>query len=343
MQALLSTHIGGPQALVMETQPDPVAGQGEVVIRIEACGINFPDTLIIEDRYQVKPPRPFSPGGEISGTVELVGKDVTGIRAGDRVLAYCGHGGLAEKIAVSAAICVPVPQAMPMDVAAGFVLTYATSYYALKNRAALKAGETLLVLGASGGVGLAAVELGKAMGARVIAAVSSDDKRVMALAHGADEAVIYPRGPFDADGRKALAGLFKQVCGPNGANVVYDPVGGDYSEAALRAIAWEGRFLVVGFPAGLPRIPLNLPLLKSCQIVGVHWGGAISRDFAGHQANLSDLFGLYTAGKIRPHISRRYSFTEAREALIDMVERKAVGKLVVIIDRPSSAGKGVSP
>lgn len=332
MKALISTLPGPPDTLEYLDLPDPVAGPGEVVIRIEACGINFPDTLIIEDRYQIKPPRPFAPGTEIAGTVESAGPGVTTLRPGDRVMTFCGHGGLAEKIAASAATCVPIPADMPVDIAASFVLTYGTSLYALKDRAHLRPGEKLLVLGASGGVGLAAVELGKAMGATVIAAVSDEDKRALALKHGADSCMIYPSGPFDAEGRKALSALFKEACAPGGADVIYDPVGGDYAEASLRSIGWEGRFLVVGFPAGLPKIPLNLTLLKSCQIVGVFWGESLNRDWAGHLANLKQLFGYYTAGQIRPHISRRFAFSEAREALRLIAARKAMGKFVVVMD-----------
>jgi NADPH:quinone reductase len=332
MKALISTLPGGPETLEFMTVADPVAGVGEVVIRIAACGINFPDTLIIEDRYQIRPQRPFAPGNEIAGTVDSVGPGVTNLKPGDRVMTFCGHGGLAEMIAAKAATCVPIPATMPVDIAASFVLTYGTSLYALKNRARLKPGEKLLVLGASGGVGLAAVELGKAMGATVIAAVSSEDKRALALQHGADSCMIYPPGPFDADGRKALSALFKEACGTSGADVIYDPVGGDYAEASLRSIGWEGRFLVVGFPAGLPKIPLNLTLLKSCQIIGVFWGAATQRDWPGHLENLDQLFGYYTTGQIRPHISRRFAFAEARDALTLIAARKAMGKFVVVMD-----------
>lgn len=332
MKALISTLPGGPETLEFVKVPDPVAGPGEVVIRIAACGINFADTLIIEDRYQIKPKRPFAPGNEIAGTVESTGPGVSGLKPGDRVMAFCGHGGLAEKIAARAAACVPIPASMPFDIAASFAVTYGTSLHALKDRAHLRAGETLLVLGASGGVGLAAVELGKAMGATVIAAVSSEDKRALVLDHGADNCVIYPAGPFDPDGRRALTALFRNVCGADGADVVYDPVGGDYAEAALRAIGWEGRFLVVGFAAGIPRIPLNLTLLKSCQIMGVFWGAATERDWPGHLDNLTRLFAYYATGQIRPHVSRRFAFAEAREALALIAARKALGKIVVMID-----------
>ena len=270
MRALVSRVVGGPESLVMAELPSPVPGDDEVRIAVRACGVNFPDTLIIEDRYQFRPTRPFPPGGEVAGVVDSVGKNVSGIRAGDRVIGWCVWGGMAEKVVAKATNCVPIPEAMPFDEASAFILTYGTSYYALKNRARLRPGETLLVLGAAGGVGLAAVELGKAMGARVVAAVSSEDKLAFAREHGADHGLVYPRGPFDKQALRGLSGLFKQAC-PDGADVVYDAVGGDYAEAALRVVAWEGRFLVVGFPAGIPRLPLNLALLKSCQIIGVFW------------------------------------------------------------------------
>jgi NADPH2:quinone reductase len=225
-----------------------------------------------------------------------------------------------------------MPDAMPFDEAAAFIMTYGTSYHALKDRAQLKAGETLLVLGAAGGVGLAAVELGKAMGARVVAAASSEEKAALARTHGADESIVYPAGPLDKDGAKALAEQFKAACGPNGADAIYDPVGGDYSEAALRAIAWEGRFLVVGFPAGIPKLPLNLPLLKSCQIVGVFWGAFAKRDPKANAANIRELLDLYARGAIRPVISARVPLTQAGEAIAALSARKALGKIVVTID-----------
>jgi len=263
MKAMLSRRVGGPETLELEELPDPKPGAGEVLLGVKACGVNYPDLLIIEDRYQFKPPRPFAPGGEVAGVIEAVGPGVTRLKPGDRVIGSTISGGMSEKLALPAADCIAMPDSMPFDEASALVLTYGTSIYALKDRASLKAGETLLVLGAAGGVGVSAVELGKAYGARVIAAVSSQDKLEFAKKHGADDGVIYPPGPFDKAGAKSLADIFKKACGKNGADVIYDPVGGDYSEAALRAIAWEGRFLVVGFPAGIPKLPLNLTLLKS--------------------------------------------------------------------------------
>jgi NADPH2:quinone reductase len=333
MLALLSKQPGGPETLVLESVAEPSPKPGEVLLAVKACGVNYPDALIIEDRYQFKPERPFAPGSEVSGIVEAVGEGVPFLKAGDRVIGSCGWGGMAEKLALSADRCIPMPDAMPFDEAAAFVMTYGTSYHALKDRAGLKAGETLLVLGAAGGVGLAAVELGKAMGARVIAAASSDEKAALAMQHGADESIVYPAGPFDRDGLKALAEQFKAACGPNGADVIYDPVGGDYSEASLRAIAWEGRFLVVGFPAGIPKLSLNLPLLKSCQIVGVFWGAFAKRDPKANAANLRELLDLYAGGKIRPVISERVPLARAGEAIAALSARKALGKIVVTMNR----------
>ena len=329
MKAVLSKIVGGPDTLVVEDLPDPVAKEGEVVIRVHACGVNYPDVLIIEDKYQFKPARPFSPGGEVAGVIESVGPGVATLKVGDRVIGSTGWGGMAEKIALAAGRCIPIPDSMPFDEASAFILTYGTSHYALKQRAHLKAGETLLVLGAAGGVGLAAVELAKAVGARVVAACSSQEKVDLAIAHGADSGVVYPSGPFDKDGQKALADLFKQACGPNGADVIYDAVGGDYAEASLRAIGWEGRFLVIGFPAGIPKIPLNLTLLKSCQIVGVFWGAFTARNPAENAENVKELMGLYAAGKIKPHVSAVFPMEQAGEAIRQLSSRKAQGKVVV--------------
>jgi NADPH:quinone reductase len=329
MKALLSTTVGGPETLVLQDLPAPAAGKGEVVLDVKAIGVNFPDTLIIRDMYQFKPQRPFAPGGEVSGVVSAVGEGVIRLKVGDRVIGSTGWGGMAEQIALAESRCIPIPDAMPFDQAAALVMTYGTSQYALKDRADLKAGETLLVLGAAGGVGLAAVELGKATGARVIAACSTQEKVDIAIAHGADAGVVYPVGPFDKDGRKALADLFKQACGPTGADVIYDAVGGDYAEASLRAIGWEGRFLVIGFPAGIPAIPLNLTLLKSCQIIGVFWGAFTAREPARNAENLAELMALYASGKIRPHVSARFPLAEGGAAIQHLMDRKATGKVVV--------------
>lgn len=332
MKAVLSKAVGGPETLVLEELPDPVAGPGQVLIDVKACGVNYPDVLIIEDKYQFKPTRPFSPGGEVSGVIAAVGEGVSRFKVGDRVLASTGWGGYAEKLALEEGRCTPIPDNMPFDEAAAFVLTYGTSYYALKDRGGLKPGETLLVLGAAGGVGLAAVELAKAMGAKVVAAASSQEKIDLAIKHGADSGVVYPKGPFDKDGQKALAELFKGACGSSGWDVAYDAVGGDYSEAAIRASGWNGRFLVIGFPSGIPKIPLNLTLLKSCDIVGVFWGAAVARDPKGHADNLKALMDLYAAGKIKPYVSERFPLARAGEAIAHLASRKAMGKVVITID-----------
>ncbi|WP_426032634.1 NADPH:quinone oxidoreductase family protein [Caulobacter sp. DWP3-1-3b2] len=332
MKAVLSKAVGGPETLVLEELPDPVAGPGQVVLTVKACGVNYPDVLIIEDKYQFKPQRPFAPGGEVAGVVEQLGEGVTGLTVGQRVLASSGHGGMAEKLLVDAVRCTPIPDTMPFDEAAAFILTYGTSYYALKDRGQLKAGETLLVLGAAGGVGLAAVELAKAAGSKVIAACSSQEKVDLAIAHGADSGVVYPRGPFDKDGQKALANLIKDACGPNGWDVAYDAVGGDYSEATIRASGWNGRFLVVGFPSGIPKIPLNLTLLKSCDIVGVFWGASVAREPKLHAQNVKDLMGLYAEGKIKPYVSERFPLAKAGDAIAHLASRKAMGKVVVVND-----------
>jgi len=329
MKAMLSKAVGGPETLVLEDRPDPVAEPGKVVLSIKACGVNYPDFLMIQDMYQFKPERPFAPGGEVAGVIEAVGEGVANVKVGDRVLASLGWGGMAQKALVDAARVVPIPDAMPFDEAAAFMMTYGTSYYGLKDRGELKAGETLLVLGAAGGVGLAAVELGKAMGARVIAAASSQEKVDLAIKHGAESGVVYPSGPFDKDGKKALANLLKEACGPNGWDVAYDGVGGDYAEATIRASGWNGRFLVIGFPAGIPAVPLNLTLLKSCSIVGVFWGAAVARDPKGHAQNVRELMDLYAQGKIRPHVSEHFPLARAGDAIAHLASRKAMGKVVV--------------
>jgi len=332
MKALLSNEPGGPETLSLEERPDPVAGPGELLVRVRATAINYPDVLIIEDKYQFKPPRPFAPGGEIAGQVEAVGEGVEGWTVGDRLIAVPGHGGLAEKILIPAKSAIPLPDSRSFTEGAALLLTYATSIHALYDRGRLEAGETLLILGAAGGVGLAAVELGNAKGARVIAAVSSEEKAAAAREAGADLAIVYPVGPFDKDGQKALAEQFKDAVGPAGANVIYDPVGGDYAEPALRAIAWEGRYLVVGFPAGIPRLPLNLTLLKSCDVCGVFWGAFAARDPRANAAHVENLFRLWDEGKIGPKVSATYPLEQAGQAIAAMAARQVIGKVVVTID-----------
>lgn len=332
MRAVLSKAPGGPESLVVEEIMDPTPGPGEVVIEVKAVGINYPDALIIEDKYQFKPERPFAPGAEVAGVVDAVGEGVKGVFRGDRVVAVPGWGGLVERLRVPANSLIPIPDGMDFETAAAFVMTYGTSYYALKDRAKLQPGETLLVLGADGGVGAAAVELGKAMGARVVAAASSNEKVEFALELGADNGLIYPSGAMDKAAQKTLAGEFKLATGRDGADVVYDAVGGDYAEPALRAMDWNGRYLVVGFPAGIPSLPLNLTLLKSVSVVGVFWGAAVMRDPRAHAANMAELMTFWKEGKIRPRVSRTYPLERAHEAIQALGDRKAMGKIVVTTD-----------
>jgi NADPH:quinone reductase len=287
--------------------------------------------LIIRDLYQFKPPRPFSPGGELAGVVESLGENVTSLRVGDRVLVSPVRNAMAEKAIAQAGNCWKIPDAMPFDEAAALLLTYGTSQHALKDRARLRAGETLLVLGAAGGVGLAAVELGKAMGARVIAAASSTEKLALARDHGADDGVQYPAGALDKNAARALTDRFKAACGAQGANVICDAFGGDYSEAALRAVAWQGRHLVVGFTAGIPKLPLNLALLKGCEIVGVFWGEFTQRSPAQHANNVAELMSLYLDGKIKPAVTERFPLARGGDAIARLGSRTARGKIVVMV------------
>ncbi|MEW9920394.1 NADPH:quinone oxidoreductase family protein [Marimonas sp. MJW-29] len=332
MKAMLSKEVGGPETLVLEDLPDPQPGKKQLRIRVHAAGVNFPDTLIIRDMYQMKPPRPFAPGGEIAGVVDAVGEGVEGFEEGDRVLGMCGFGGFATHVVIDAMKVIKIPDAMPFDEAACLVLTYGTSHHALKNRAEIKAGESLFILGAAGGVGAAAIELGKAAGARVIAGVSSEEKAQFCHDLGADEALIYARDMSDRAVQKEFSAQIKKLSGGEGVDVVYDAVGGDYAEPAVRALAWKGRFLVVGFPAGIPKIPLNLTLLKGCQIVGVFWGAHTMREPQSHIENMGDLFAMYAEGKIKPRISASYPLEKAGEALQLLSDRKVLGKVVVTVD-----------
>jgi NADPH:quinone reductase-like Zn-dependent oxidoreductase len=331
MKALLSNEPGGPETLRLEEVPEPAPGSGELLVRVRACAINFPDVLIIEDKYQLKPTRPFAPGGEIAGEVIGVGTAVTGWSTSDRIIAALGFGGLVEQVVVPADRAIRLPAERSFEKGSALLMTYATAIHALVDRGKLQAGQTLLVLGSAGGVGLAAVEVGKALGARVVAAVSSDEKAEAARQAGADVAVVYPSGPFDRDGRKTLAGLFKDAVGPAGADVILDPVGGEYSEAALRSIAWQGRFLVVGFPAGIAKLPLNLTLLKSCDVCGVFWGGFFAREPKRNAEHVDQLFRWWNEGKIAPKISATYPLERAGEAIAALRDRRAVGKLVVTL------------
>jgi NADPH2:quinone reductase len=331
MKALLSIAPGGPQTLELTDLPTPEPGPGELRVRVLACAINYPDTLMIEDRYQFKPSRPFAPGSEISGVVEATGPGVTGWAEGDSLIAIQLHGGLAEQVIVKADEATRLPEGRDPVEAAALIFTYGTTIHALTDRGQLKAGETLLVLGAAGGIGLSAVEIGKAMGANVVAAVSTQEKAAAASRAGADRTLVYGRGPFDKAGSKALALAFKDAVGPEGAHVICDPVGGDYAEAALRSIGWEGRYLVVGFPAGIPRLPLNLTLLKACDVRGVFWGTFVAREPERHKQHVEQLFRWWQQGRIRPRIDRTYPLAKGGEAIARLASREAIGKVVVIL------------
>jgi NADPH2:quinone reductase len=322
MKALLCKQYGGPDDLVIEDIAEPAAGPGEAIVDVKAAALNFFDTLIIAGKYQTKPAMPFSPAAEFAGVVKSLGSGVTGVKIGDRVLGYLGYGAARERIVVKADRLIPIPDALDFDRAAGVVVTYGTTLHALKDRAHLREGETLAVLGASGGVGLAAVELGKTMGARVIACASSDDKLAFVKKHGADDTINYASDNL----KEAL----RRVTGGRGADVIYDPVGGPYAEQALRSIAWKGRFLVVGFAAGeIPKIPLNLALLKGCDIVGVFWGSFIERDPAGHRANTRQILDWVAAGKLSAHVQATYPLADAAAALKALAARKVMGKIVL--------------
>ena len=321
MRALLCKTYGPPDQLVVEDVPDLVPTEREVVIRVHAAGVNFPDALIIQNKYQFKPPLPFAPGGECAGEVMTIGSQVRTVKPGARMMAFTTYGAFAEQVKCDAAALIPMPAELDYVRAAGFVLTYATSYHALVDRAALKPGESLLVLGAAGGVGLAAVELGAALGARVIAAARGADKLAVCREHGAHEVIDYDA----SDLREQL-----KVIAPNGVDVVYDPVGGRYTEAALRSIAWRGRLLVVGFAAGdIPKLPANLALLKGASIVGVFWGDYARREQARVAADLVALFGLLREGKLNPLVSGTYPLERGGDAIQALIDRKVTGKLVI--------------
>ncbi len=331
MKALLSEAPGGPETLVLRDIDPPVAGPGQLLIDVKACAINFPDVLIIEDKYQLKPPRPFAPGSEIAGVVSALGEGVSGFVVGDRVIAATGFGGLVETVAVASTSAYALPAQFSFEQGAALLMTYGTAIHALLDRGRMSDGETVLILGAAGGVGIAAIELAKAFGGRVVAGVSSEDKGAMAREAGADEVVVYPRAPFDKDASKALAGAFKDALGPNGADIVFDIVGGDYCEPALRSMAWQGRYLVVGFPAGIPAPPLNLALLKGCDICGVFWGAFAARDPKANAAHIATLFDLWAAGKISPRVTESYALEQGGDAIAKLASREAVGKLVVTL------------
>jgi NADPH2:quinone reductase len=322
MKAVICRAYGPPASLVVEDLPTPLPQPGEIVVAVKAAGVNFPDTLIVQGKYQFKPEPPFSPGAEIAGVVAATGDGVTDFAVGDRVAASMLWGCYRESVAVPATAAYRVPEGVSDTIAAAVTLTYGTVYHGLKDRAQLRAGETLLVLGAAGGVGLAAVELGRLMGARVIAAASSEDKLATCRRYGADATIDYER----EDLRAAL----KRIAGERGVDVVCDPVGGRYSEPAFRSIAWNGRHLVIGFASGeIPRLPLNLTLLKGAAVVGVFWGQFARLDPAAHRANMDQVMAWIAAGRLQPLVSKTYPLAQAAAALDDMMHRRVHGKVVL--------------
>lgn len=333
MRAMLCTHYGPPEELELRELSGPKPDKGQVVISVKACGVNFPDVLLVQDKYQFKPALPFAPGGEVAGFVKEVGGGVTYLKAGDRVAASIGSGGFSEEVAADSRRCLIVPPQIPLDIASAFIVTYGTSWHALVDRAQVKAGENLVVLGAAGGVGLSAVEIGKALGARVIAGASSQEKVDLAKTHGAEDGFVYPRTPLSRDQQKALSEDIKRLTGGQGADVLYDPVGDDYAEPALRAMNWNGRYLVIGFAAGnIPKVPLNLTLLKGSQVMGVFWGASTMRDPKHARESLEKLLAMIAEGKLHPHISARFPLARAGEAIRMLMDRKAQGKVVVTMN-----------
>ncbi len=323
MKAIVCKAWGLPETLVIEEQANLVPAAGEIVIDIMAAGVNFPDVLIIQNKYQFKPELPFTPGNELAGTVHAVGEGVSAYKVGDKVFAFVPQGAFAQQVKVTADAVLPMAAGMDFDTAAAITLTYGTSHHAVVDRAQLKAGETMLVLGAAGGVGLAAIEIGKALGARVIAAASTAEKLAVCKEHGADVLINYTT----EDLREAI----KAATNGKGPDVVYDPVGGSYTEPAFRSIAWRGRYLVIGFANGeIPKLPLNLPLLKGASLVGVFWGDFARREPAHNLAAMQELMRWLAEGKIKPHISARYALADTPQALIDMASRKVTGKIVIL-------------
>ena len=332
MKALQCVELGGPEKLVVNDVADPEIAEDHIIIEVKSASVNFPDVLMIQGLYQFQPPLPFIPGGESAGVVIEIGDGVEGLNIGDKVFAATGVGGICEKILAHKNNVRPIPENMDFEIAAALSVTYGTSIYALKQRANLKAGETLLVLGASGGVGLATVQLGKAMGAKVIAAASTQEKVDICIENGADEGFVYPSGNLDRDQQKELSNKIKELTGGLGPNVIYDPVGGTYAEPCLRSIAWDGRYLVIGFAAGadqIPKRPLNLTLLKGCQIVGVFWGAWTGMFPAENQKNFEELFEMYKDGKINPAPSDKFTLETSAEAIAHLKDRKAKGKVVI--------------
>jgi len=322
VKAVVCTALGGPETLEVRDQPDPQPGPGEVLVAVEAAGVNFPDLLMMKGAYQFQVPPPFVPGHELAGRIEALGDGVRGLEVGQRVAANLPWGAFAEKATVLAGAVVPLPAHIEAEQGAAMLLTYATSHYALTVRGQLRRDETVVVLGAAGGVGVAAIQIAKALDARVIACASTAEKLEFCRAMGADELVNYRE--------EDLKERIKALTGGQGADVVYDPVGGPFAEAALRATNWDGRYLVVGFASGeIPKIPLNLPLLKGCQILGVFWGAFATREPDRHKESVQDLFQMAEQGRIRPQIDRVYPFSEAGRALLDLAERKVRGKVVL--------------
>ena len=332
MRALQCVELGGPEKLVVNEVADPVIAADHVIIEVKSASVNFPDVLMIQGLYQFQPPLPFIPGGESAGVITEIGDGVEGFNIGDKVFAATGVGGICEKILAHKNNVRPIPENMDFEIAAALSVTYGTSIYALKQRANLQPNETLLVLGASGGVGLATVQLGKAMGAKVIAAASTQEKVDICIENGADEGFVYPSGNLDRDQQKELSNKIKELTGGLGPNVIYDPVGGTYAEPCLRSVAWDGRYLVIGFAAGadqIPRMPLNLTLLKGCQIVGVFWGAWAGMFPAENQKNFEELFQMYKDGKINPTPSDKFTLETSAEAIAHLKDRKAKGKVVI--------------
>jgi NADPH2:quinone reductase len=325
VKALLCTRFGGPDVLEMTELPDPVAGEGQVLIDVKVCAVNFTDYLVIQNRYQYKPPLPFIPGGEVAGVVRAVGAGVTTVAVGERVIASTQIGGLAEQVVARASAVTVIPEGVDLAEASGLLYAHGTSYHALADRAHLQAGESLVVLGAAGGVGLAAVELGRLMGARVIAAASTEEKLEVCRRHGAHETINYEKEDLKTRIRDLTDGV--------GADVVYDPVGGPYAEPALRSTAWDGRFLVVGFAAGdIPRIPLNLPLLRGCSVIGVFLGSFTQRFPDRSRRNAEQLGAWWREGRLTPFVSATYPLARGADAIADLGERRATGRVVVTVE-----------
>jgi NADPH2:quinone reductase len=325
VRALLCHQFGPPESLTVEDVDEPEPGPGEVVVDVRACSATFPDVLMIQGLYQFKPPFPFSPGGEVAGVVSAVGDDVSDVSIGDRVIVPLGWGGMAEQVRAAASSVVPLPEGVGFEAAAGFLYAYGTAFHALRDRGALQPGETLLVLGAAGGVGLAAVELGATMGATVIAAASSESKLAVCRERGAAMTIDYER--------EDLKSAVRELTGGRGADIIYDPVGGRFSEPALRSIAWSGRYLVIGFAAGeIPKLPLNLPLLKGCSVVGVFWGAFVQHEPERAAANARELVAMLGNGRLQPHVSAAFPLAEAGQAIRHLADRKAEGRVVVTVD-----------